>query len=322
MKLKPGIKKEKLILGSAAVFLFSLAATLNVQAAEYNLYVDDSNTTGTEDGTSDHPYNTITEALNAAQAGNTIFINNGTYSENIEVPREVELYGENRSNVVIDGGNGDDQGITVKLNHKTKLKKLTIQGGYTGVKVPEKAGVTLNKVTIKDAKNDGVILEGSGATRKNDKYEREFKDCDIEDNGARGMHIYKSRVVIDDSEVTDNEEEGVDLRKGVKATIKGSTIKGNDEGNIEFKIDKVSLKIKNNKISNAGSSGLAAQSYQGIGGKIFITDNKIKNNKKYGLRCAVEHKKPRGGGWGSKIFLSGNSFSSNKKGNISPVCGF
>ena len=45
------------------------------------IYVDVDNNSGKEDGSVEHPYNTITEAATAAKAGDTVQVAEGTYYE-------------------------------------------------------------------------------------------------------------------------------------------------------------------------------------------------------------------------------------------------
>jgi nitrous oxidase accessory protein NosD len=49
-------------------------------------------------------YTKIQEAVNAASPGDTIYVNDGTYKENIVIPKSLTLNGQNMSNVIIDGG--------------------------------------------------------------------------------------------------------------------------------------------------------------------------------------------------------------------------
>ena len=157
-EVKRGVKLFELF---SLVLLASLF-TVNVAIArEYDLYVDADNDTGTEDGTEDHPYNTITEALAVAQADDYVLIKDGTYEEDITVPREVNVYGESKSGVIIDGGSS---GTTVTLNHKAKLKKVTVKGGATGIEVPVEAGVKIEDVKVKDVEGDGIFLDGNSKT--------------------------------------------------------------------------------------------------------------------------------------------------------------
>jgi nitrous oxidase accessory protein NosD len=52
------------------------------------LYVDVSHT-GTEDGSQANPYNTITEAVTNASAGDTVIVSGGTYAENVAVDKRL-----------------------------------------------------------------------------------------------------------------------------------------------------------------------------------------------------------------------------------------
>lgn len=64
-----------------------------------SVYVDSSNTSGTEDGTSQHPYNTVTEGIAVAN-GNTVWIRAGFYNERLTVNRLMSLR-SNGGNVTI-----------------------------------------------------------------------------------------------------------------------------------------------------------------------------------------------------------------------------
>ncbi len=63
-----------------------------VEAAANTIYVPDD-------------YPTIQQAINAALDGDSIFVHNGTYSENIVVNKTVTLIGENEENTIITAAN-------------------------------------------------------------------------------------------------------------------------------------------------------------------------------------------------------------------------
>ncbi len=85
------------IIGVALIFL-SCFTFANI------VYVDDSNISGIEDGTIEHPFNTVEEGLTAAAAGDTVYIFTGLYN-----PPGAELFlkdgvivqGEDSASVII-----------------------------------------------------------------------------------------------------------------------------------------------------------------------------------------------------------------------------
>ncbi|MBE3142094.1 MAG: right-handed parallel beta-helix repeat-containing protein, partial [Thermoplasmata archaeon] len=64
----------------------------------YDIYVDDNAPSGWYDATHVH---TIQEGINNASAGNTIFIYNGTYAEQVVVNKQVSIVGENRDTTTL-----------------------------------------------------------------------------------------------------------------------------------------------------------------------------------------------------------------------------
>lgn len=61
------------------------------------VYVDDSNTTGIEDGTMAHPFDTIWEGINAAQSGEEVHVDDSgvVYDEKVELKDGILLVGDN-----------------------------------------------------------------------------------------------------------------------------------------------------------------------------------------------------------------------------------
>ena len=49
-------------------------------------------------------FSEIQEAVNNASVGDTVYILNGTYSENIELISDITILGQDKNNTVIDGG--------------------------------------------------------------------------------------------------------------------------------------------------------------------------------------------------------------------------
>lgn len=80
------------------LFLFSLTGSFKVPLVKS----DPSAITVPDD------YPTIQEAINHANDGDTVFVRNGTYYENVVVNKTVSLWGENKETTIIDGNETGD----------------------------------------------------------------------------------------------------------------------------------------------------------------------------------------------------------------------
>ena len=68
------------------------------------IYVDAANTSGTEDGSVDYPYNTIGEGIAAAPDMYTVLVAPGTYPEAVTIAKDIRLRGDSAATTLIDGG--------------------------------------------------------------------------------------------------------------------------------------------------------------------------------------------------------------------------
>jgi parallel beta-helix repeat protein len=102
-------------------------------------------------------YSTIQEAINHASDGDTIFVRNGTYYENVVVNKTVSILGENENATVIDGKGA---GTTVQVTgNNVTFSGFTIQGssaGYTldgalsGIQVYQSSGNNISHNVVMD----------------------------------------------------------------------------------------------------------------------------------------------------------------------------
>jgi len=120
------------------IILFLLISSFNTVTSSYEntsyniIYVDD-------DGTAD--YTRIQDALDNASDGDTIFVFNGTYFENININKTIDLIGENRASTIIDADNNGDvisissdgcflSGFTILNSGKSEYPFYEFQGIY------------------------------------------------------------------------------------------------------------------------------------------------------------------------------------------------
>lgn len=62
---------------------------IKYQSSSAIIYVDDNNTEGPWDGTLDHPYQFIQDGIDNASNGDTVFVFNGHYDENVVVDKTI-----------------------------------------------------------------------------------------------------------------------------------------------------------------------------------------------------------------------------------------
>lgn len=173
------------------------------------IYVDDDNTSGIEDGSLQHPFNTVEEGIDAANTSDTVFIFNGNYSLSQYLKDGLIIQGEDSSATIINGGfNNSD----VTMQNYTEVSNLTCEGihlsmgdGNATIKVK---GCHINSAEfftgsgyhfiIENCFIDGFIANSSGVcylTIKNNH----FFDGYISDSGKAPenveAHIVEGNVI-------------------------------------------------------------------------------------------------------------------------------
>ncbi len=296
----------KIFLG-CFLFAVSLFTAPPLPAAEYSLYVDGS-AEDDGDGSKDDPFRKLSDAIEEAEGGDRIHIENGEYSGGFTVPESVSLHGEDRDKTVIKG--------TVTASNKTSFSDLTVSGGSTAILIVKDAKVRIERCAIRDAAKIGIeIVAGNGelVIRKSKLYK----------NG-KGVYIQKgNNFDIAGSAVYRNDEEGLDIRNDVDGVIAGNEIYDNGESGIEIILGESDMLIEKNVISGNAASGIASQFYTDYKktGDTRIRGNTIKKNGSYGINC----KTPSGGNpsaayWGKSMLIEKNIFSGNKEKEIAGRC--
>jgi len=105
-----------------------------------------------DDGTAD--YNTIQAAVDAASAGDTIYVYNGRYHENIIISKSLTLSGQDEANVIIDG---DRSGNCIKLSSSdVVVNGFTITNASDYGLYAIYSDLNVENVTITDNTKSGI----------------------------------------------------------------------------------------------------------------------------------------------------------------------
>jgi nitrous oxidase accessory protein NosD len=128
-------------------------------------------------------YPTIQQAINHANSGDTIFVRNGTYYENIVLNKAVSLVGEDKQTTNIDGNNSGNC-VTIQSNgvvledftiENGKLFDVEVNGNVSGVVIEDNfvinsywgihLGMSFNARVkgnlVKNCRDIGIFLESS-----------------------------------------------------------------------------------------------------------------------------------------------------------------
>jgi parallel beta-helix repeat protein len=149
-------------------------------------------------------YATIQEAINAKETlnGHTIFVEAGTYYENVVVNKTVSLIGENRETTIIDGkGIGNVVSITV---YNVTVSDFKIQNSgteYNSGIYFFNASSTLGNVTVR---NNNIT------------------------NNYYGVNVFSSfNVLLVGNNIANNEKAGVNLEQSFRNTVISNNVTAN-----------------------------------------------------------------------------------------------
>lgn len=175
-------------------------------------------------------YMSIQEAIDHAQDGDTVFVYNGTYYENLIINKTITLTGENKNTTIIDGSERGD--VVSIVSDSVNVTGFTITNG--GSDINASAGVKLNS---SNSTISGCIITNNGKhgiliMRLN--YNNTIRDNIITNNRRDGISAsYVDNNVINDNRIINNVC-GISLCSSYNNWIIRNTIVNNTENGISM----------------------------------------------------------------------------------------
>ncbi|HEV2696360.1 MAG TPA: right-handed parallel beta-helix repeat-containing protein, partial [Terriglobales bacterium] len=107
-------------------------------------------------------FHSISAAVAAATAGDTILVAHGTYNEDVTINKSLYLIGENKENTVIDA-TGENDGITITGATNVAVSGFTVENANAaGIWITSSSMVTISNNIVKD--NDKALIPGANAS--------------------------------------------------------------------------------------------------------------------------------------------------------------
>lgn len=143
------------------------------------IYVDDE--PGEGPGNPAENYTNIQMAIDSASDGDTIFVYNGTYNENLLVSKSINLTGENRNATIINGS-GSARVVNIDQNW-VNVTNFTITKGVSGIYLDGSSNCAINSNNFISINSSGIFLHSSS---HNSITENNFFD--------NGIYIYGNQL--------------------------------------------------------------------------------------------------------------------------------
>ncbi len=249
-------------------------------------------------------YSKIQDAVSSASNGDTIFVYQKVYYENVYVDKSITLIGQNRKNTIIDGSHGNTHSILLEADGIT-VNGFTIQndGGPNGetacyvycndCHISNCSIQTSQHTTmrIQSSSNNTIFncsifgypeFGGDDAIKLLDSFQNTFVNCEIGNSHRFGALISGSYNAFLNCSIFNNGEAGVRM-SGNNQFFSGCLFFDNGIG---FKIDE----SRDHKIINCriyqNNEGIRLWQYHPV--NITIRNCDIYNNSNYGIRIIEE----------------------------------
>lgn len=313
--MRKGLKSRLFEAGISGVMVLAVALPLVMFAKSGDKIYVNEDASGTQDGSSKHPYKTIWQGLDEAESGDEVIVAKGTYKERITLPKGVKLSGAGMGKTIIkSSGRNDDPVLNMK--DRTKVWGVTVQDGEVGIYVRENAKVEIIEVEVINNRHEGILIEKGERTEKE---KASIVNCEIKKNGWSGVYAKKRKVVITDSEIKDNSKNGVMFESGVRAWIDDNSISGNKGSGIVANLDGADITVASkNTIRDNGREGIEVSDF-GAAGSIRVKKSRVSENGHYGVARISRVANIPSSLWGGLVIEDNNRLFSNGMGNVSPI---
>ncbi|UCF08150.1 MAG: right-handed parallel beta-helix repeat-containing protein [Thermoplasmata archaeon] len=169
-------------------------------------------------------YPTIQDAIDAAITGDTVFVYNGTYIENVVVDKTINLTGEDKNNTVIDGGGSGD--VVKIITNFVNITGFTVTGSGDEGGETSDAGMKLNRARNCRIIDNNIILNNGCGLYLFSSSENKISGNNVSSNDIQGIKFdfYSDNNIVADNTVSNNSNNGIDIYYSHNNTLINNTV--------------------------------------------------------------------------------------------------
>ena len=194
-------------------------------------------------------YPTIQEAVNAASPGDTVFVRNGTYYENVVVNKTISLFGQDAESTILDG-NATSDCVNIAADY-VKISGFTIRNGgsrpytaYASIRLFSSRNIILKNILIGswcgvymehysdyNLIANNTIMENLNGISGEMWHNTKIISNTIKNN-LMGIWIgpYSQNNIISFNNITGHWSEGIMMMQSSNNTFEGNNVIDNNQG--------------------------------------------------------------------------------------------
>jgi len=262
--------KKIMLITILAIFTLAFFSFVESSSADIvTIFVDDDHDETTQGWNVDH-FSSISDAINASESGDSVFIYNGIYCEHIILDKSIIIVGEERNNTIIDG-EGFGNTVSVVADNVSisefMIRNSGVESNNSGLMVLSDDNIIYDNIIVNNSV--GIILQRC----KNNIVKDNFVESNV---FGIGLHHCNEENSIFKNYVYDSNVSGIYLAYCANNTVNNNTIRNNSYGiALSFGEDNT---VSDNLLSSNKNDGLNLY---------FCNETVFVRNKISGSECAV-----------------------------------
>jgi len=205
-----------------------------------------------------YPGESIQEAINSAQSGDTVFVHEGTYSEQVSVNKSLALIGENANTTII-------KGVYARNASNVKICGFTIRQRIRGINLNGCNTIIVSGNIVTGNTQYGIFLVNSGNITISGNI--------VLNNGIRGIYLrYSNNNTVTNNTVSKHSQYGILLYSSSNNVVSDNMVSNSDYYGIWLHVGSHNIFNDNVISNNTHGLNLLYASYNTLRNNIVINN--------------------------------------------------